>query len=190
MSEVTNLTLKPITIWVTGLSASGKTTLGQCLFDELINKNIKNVEFFDGEDVRRKLGEVYGYLSKDRDKLNFYKARLAFKSNKAGNIAIVTSVSHKLDVRQKIRNYIGNFIEVYLKCPVDVCAERDYKGHYKKAFAGKLDNFVGVEEPYEESKSVELTLDTSSATVDQCSKILLETCLDYIFDRAKEEAFE
>lgn len=184
------LILRPVTIWITGLSASGKTTLGQRLFEGLLKQDIKNVDFFDGEDVRRKLGEVYGYFSKDRDKLNFYKARLALNSNKAGNIAIVTSVSHKLDVRKKIRNYISNFMEVYLKCPANICAQRDYKGHYEKAAAGKLDNFVGVTEPYQESKDLELVLDTSAESIEQCFKALLEASLDYIFQRVKEEVFE
>ncbi len=185
-----NFIFKPVTIWITGLSASGKTTLGQSLYNGLINEGVKNVEFLDGEDVRHKLKEVYGYINRDRDALNLYKAKLALKSNKAGNIAIVTSISHKKDIRQKIRNYIGNFMEVYLKCPVDICAKRDYKGQYKRAFTGELDNFVGVTEAYEESEHVELALDTSAITVDECFQTLLETSLNFIHKKTKDAVFD
>lgn len=183
--------LKPITIWITGLSASGKTTLGQRLFDDLMGRGIHNVEFLDGEVVRDKIGKMHeGFLTKDRNTLNMYKADLALKSNKMGNIAIVTSISHTREIRAKVREHIGNFIEVYLKCSVDVCSKRDYKGHYKKAFTGKLDNFVGVTEPYEESENVEMILDTSYKSIEDCSKVLLEASLDFIYGRVGEKLFD
>lgn len=151
---------------------------------------LNNVEFLDGEDVRRKLGEVYGYTGVDRDKLNLYKMQLAATSNKAGNIAIVTSISHHRDIRNKIRAGLDNFMEVYLNCPVDVCAERDCKYQYKKAFTGELDNFIGVTEPYEESNNVELILDTAAMTIEECSNILLENPLSFIEAEIKEKAVE
>lgn len=179
------------TIWITGLAVSGKTTLGQGLFKDLLNKGIDNVEFFDGEDVRTKLNKMHGdFLTKDRDALNMYKADLALKENRAGKVVIVTSISHTRTIRRRVRQHIGKFMEVYLKCPVSVCAQRDYKGHYKKAFAGEYDNFIGVTEPYEESDKVELTLNTGYQTMQECSQILLEASLDFIYDRIREKALE
>jgi len=169
------------TIWITGLSASGKSTLGQNLFNDLLKRNINNIEFFDGEQVRNKLGNKYGYNNEDRKRLSFYNAKLAIESNNRGNIAIVAAIAHKKDIRKEIRSTIGNFMEIYLKCPAEICAKRDYKGHYKKAFAGEYQNFIGVTEPYEESDSVELILDTASMPIKKCSEILLEAVLDFIY---------
>ncbi len=181
---------KPGTIWITGLSVSGKTTLGERLFADLLKKGVSNVELFDGEKVRKKLRDKYGYLNKDRVSLSFHNAELAMESNKKGNIAIIAAIAHKKEIRKKIRDYLGNFMEVYLNCPVEVCAKRDYKGHYGKAFSGEYDNFVGVTEQYEKSDSVELILDTANQSIEECSAILLEASLGFIYERTMSEKFK
>ena len=168
------------TIWITGICASGKTTLGKRLHENLIARGIENVEFFDGEELRKKLSRTYGYSSDDRLAAINEMTKIVCESNKNGKVAIISVLSHKRQARKIARQNINNFMEVYLNCPVNVCAKRDYKGHYKKAFAGELDNFIGVTEPYEISKSPELIINTASSSIGECSKILLDQALRFL----------
>jgi len=176
-----NQNFKPGTIWIIGLSASGKTTLGNILFENLKNRGFDKVDFFDGEAVRESLGDIRGYTVEDRNALNIHKARLASQSNLKGRIAIVTGISHKRDMRQEIRNNLKHFMEVYLKCPVEVCAKRDRKGHYQKAFRGEYNNFIGVTHQYEESENAELILKTDLISIEVCSSLLLKKALEFLF---------
>ena len=173
--------LIPGTIWITGLSTSGKTTLGERLEKELLSRGIENVVLLDGEVVRERLRD-FRYASSDRKSIAFKKAELALEHNKEGKIVIVTGITHQRETRAKLREYLGRFMEVYLKCPVEVCAARDYKGQYQKAYAGELENFVGVSVPYEESDP-ELVLDTDKKSVEECSAILLRQTIDFINGR-------
>ena len=168
----------PGTIWITGLSASGKTTLGKQLHEDLKSREINEVILLDGEAVRERIGN-FGYTNEERNKVAFRIAEIALESNKNGKVVIVAGITHQRKTRAKIREYLGQYTEVYLKCPVDVCAARDYKGNYRKAFAGELDNFVGVTFPYEESDP-ELILDTQTKSAEECSKILLTHVLNFI----------
>jgi len=170
--------LTPVTIWITGLSVSGKTTLGERLERELLSLGIENVVLLDGEVIRERL-KNFKYASNDRNYIAFKKAELALEHNKEGKIVIVTGITHQREIRAKLREYLGRFMEVYLKCPVEVCAQRDYKGNYQKAYAGELENFVGVTVPYEESNP-ELVLDTDKESVEECSRILVRHALDFI----------
>jgi len=171
----------PRTIWITGLSASGKSTLGKCLKDELANLGISKVDLLDGENVRNRLSRKYGFSTEERNSLARVIAKLAIESNRKGNIAIVCAISHVKQTREEIRHKVGSdFLEVYLKCSVDMCASRDYKGHYNKAFAGEYSNFVGVTEPYQVSDHPDLIIDTATDPVDRCVEILLNTSLQFL----------
>ena len=178
--------LTPCTIWITGLCASGKTTLGQNLTDNLMAKGIRNVEFLDGETLRQRLDRVYGYSTEERNAVLMNTIRISRQHNHEGKVVIVATISHKREIRETARREIGHFMEVYLDCPVEVCAQRDYKGQYKKAFANEYENFVGVTEPYELSDDPELILDTANKTVEECSQVLLERALIFLNSRSKK----
>jgi adenylylsulfate kinase-like enzyme len=171
------------TIFITGISASGKSTLGKGLCNDLLNDGFRKVELIDGEAFRERLiasGKEYGYSTEDRNAVLRETTRFAVERNNLGYVCIVCTIAHVQTTRERIREKIGNFMEVYLDCPVEICAERDRKGQYSKAFAGLSDNFVGVTEPYQRSDDVELTLDTYRQSVEACSTILLRKTLSFL----------
>ncbi|MFC1621031.1 adenylyl-sulfate kinase [Candidatus Omnitrophota bacterium] len=175
------------TILITGISASGKTTLGKRLEKDLINSGIRNVKRIDGEDVRRQLekqGICYGYSEAERKILGPKVAHMALEENKKGFVCILCGIYHIRSTRQEMRTMINNLMEVYLNCSVDICAQRDSKGHYAKAFQGLCENFIGVTEPYQKSENVNLVLDTGKNSIDECSRILLESTMVFLKGRA------
>jgi len=162
-----------LTIWFTGLSASGKTTLSERLFSDLKMLGHNNVVLLDGEDIRDKL-KNYDFDSSSREQVGIHKAKIALNLNKKGKIVLVSGIAHKKKWRKDIRNMFKNYLEVYLRCDVNDCAERDYKGHYKKAISGEINDFIGVSEPYEESNGADLILDTGKSSIDECANLLLD----------------
>lgn len=181
------------TIFITGLSASGKSTLGAKLYDNLINNGITNVVLLDGEEVRKRLEKAnkkFGYSTEDRNAYSMELANMALKHNQDGQICIICAISHVKETRLKVRNQIGAFMEVYLSCPVEVCANRDYKGNYQKAYNGLHDNFIGVTEPYQTSDHPELVLHTGEEGIDNCSEILLQQVIEFIQPRSMKNMTE
>ncbi|MBC8373132.1 MAG: adenylyl-sulfate kinase [Phycisphaerae bacterium] len=169
----------PGTIWITGIPASGKTTLGKCLYEALLSRGISNVEWLDGEEVRKRLKDMYGFSTDDRTEVARYVIKLVREYNTEGKVVLVSTISHRIETRSWIRSEIDRFMEVYLKCSAGVCAARDYKDHYRKAFNGEYSNFPGVSEPYEESDP-ELVLDTANSSVSECSELLVARALEFI----------
>jgi len=158
--------MKGATIWFTGLSSSGKTTIANVLVKKLHANNIP-VILLDGDIVRKTLSRDLGYTKDERDK---HITRVAdvchlITSNGVLNIACVVSPTEK--IRTYARNLIKDFIEVYIKCSISVCKKRDVKGHYKKAESGEIKDFVGINIKYEEPKSPEITLDTEKETINE-----------------------
>ena len=143
------------------------------------------VELIDGEEIRPKLDRVYGYSRQERNLVVLSVAKIAREHNGEGRGVIVCSIAHVRETRQRVRHYLDRLMEVYLDCPVEVCAARDYKGHYRKAYGGSYDNFVGVTEPYEKSDHPELTLDTANRSIEDCMATLLDRTLAF-FDGRKE----
>ncbi len=172
--------LIPGTIWITGISASGKTTLGQKLTDDLIQAGFHNIEFLDGDVLRTKFDRIYGHSVEERFAVLENIVRIAKVCNDKGNIAVVSTISHKRQMRRIACKALVPFMEVYLKCSVETCAGRDYKGNYKKAFAGELDTFIGVTEPYEFSENPSLIIDTENQSISECSSILFKHALDFL----------
>jgi adenylylsulfate kinase-like enzyme len=162
------------TIWFTGLSASGKTTLSTQLLKDLRGLGLDNVVLLDGETIRDQM-KNHTFDAKSREEIGFQKIKLSSDLNEKGNIVLISGISHKSQRRKDARRLIDNYYEVYLKCDVSVCAERDYKNQYSKAFLGELDNFVGVTEQYEEHLEVDLVLNTGRDSLNECSYILLES---------------
>lgn len=157
---------KPLAVWITGLSASGKTTLGGALVRHLTASGLAAV-WLDGAEIRGRLDRSYGYSREERVLVVDKIGEMAAEVNDAGQIAVVSTISHVQSARTAVRTRLKNFFEIYLNCPPEVCATRDYKGQYRRAFDGELDNFVGVTEPYEESSKVELAIDTAALSADE-----------------------
>ncbi len=147
------------TVWFTGLSCSGKTTVSQRVAEELRKRGLK-VEILDGDVVRTNLSKGLGFSKEDRD-TNIKRIGFVCKLlSRNGVVAIGAAISPYREVRDYNRQEIGDFVEVYCKCPLEVCIERDVKGLYKKALAGEISNYTGVSDPYEEPLNPEVVLET------------------------------
>ncbi len=157
---------KGFTAWFTGLPCCGKTTVADRIADILKNKGYR-VERLEGDIVRKDLTSDLGFTKEDRDQ-NIKRVTFVAKLLTRNGIAVLaTFVSPYQERRQKTRKEIGSFIEIYTKCPVKVCMQRDVKGMYKKALAGEIKNFTGVDDPYEEPLEPELVLNTDTETIEE-----------------------
>ena len=148
------------TIWFTGLSCSGKSTLSKKVEVELRRRGLNKIEVLDGDVVRMNLSKGLGFSKEDRD-TNIKRIGFVCKLlTRNGVIAIAAAISPYRDIRDFNRKEIGDFVEVYCKCPLKVCIERDVKGLYKKALAGEIKDYTGVDDPYEEPLNPEVILET------------------------------
>jgi adenylyl-sulfate kinase len=157
---------KGFTLWFTGLSGAGKTTLARLVETELIARGHK-VEVLDGDIIRTNLSKGLGFSKEDRD-TNI--RRIGFVCNLLSRndvVAIAAAISPYREVRDELRRDIGDFVEVYVSCPIEVLAERDVKGLYKKALAGEIKNFTGVDDPYESPLHAEVVVETDTETPDE-----------------------
>ena len=161
------------TAWFTGLPCCGKTTIADIVAKILEEKGYK-VQRLDGDIVRKDLTKDLGFSKEDRDENIRRVSNLAANLTKSGLIVLATFVSPYNERRKKTREEIGNFIEIYVKCPVEVCKKRDVKGMYKKAIAGEIKNFTGVDDPYEEPDNPELIINSDKESVDQSVNKVLE----------------
>lgn len=144
------------TLWFTGLSGAGKSTISQKVADELRRRGLK-VEVLDGDVVRTHLSKGLGFSKEDRD-INIRRIGWVCEVlSRNGVAAIGAAISPYREIRDEIRGKIERFVEVYVECPIPVLAERDVKGLYKKALAGELANFTGVSDPYEPPLNPEVT---------------------------------
>ncbi len=154
---------KGFTLWFTGLSGAGKTTLARGVEAVLRERGLK-VEVLDGDIVRQNLSKGLGFSKEDRD-TNIKRIGFVCKLlTRNGVAAIGAAISPYQEVRDFIRQDIGPFVEVYVKCPLEVLIARDVKGLYEKALDGEIKNFTGISDPYEEPLSPEVTVDTSVET--------------------------
>ena len=161
---------KGFVIWFTGLSGAGKTTLSQSLAPELRRRGFK-IEVLDGDEVRTNLSKGLGFSKEDRDtniRRIGYVSRLLSRN---GVGVISAAISPYREVRDEVRQAIeaegAVFVEVYVECPIDVLAERDMKGLYKRALAGEIKEFTGVSDPYEEPLEPEVMVRTDRESVAQ-----------------------
>ena len=162
-----------VTIWFTGLPCSGKTTIADRVAEVLREKGHK-VERLDGDIVRKGLTSDLGFSKEDRDE-NIKRVTFVAKLlTRNGVKVLATFVSPYIERRRKTREEIGEFMEVYVRCPVDECMKRDVKGMYRKALAGEITGFTGVDDPYEEPPNPELILDTDKETVEESVQKVLE----------------
>jgi adenylyl-sulfate kinase len=162
-------------LWFTGLSAAGKTTVGSRVARELESRGL-TVEVLDGDVVRTHLSKGLGFSKEDRDtnilRIGWVASRLA----RAGAAVVVSAISPYEETRRAARGYVeahAPFVEIHVATPLEVCAERDPKGLYKKALAGEIEHFTGVDDPYEEPASPELRLHTESQSPAESAAVVL-----------------
>ncbi len=157
---------KGFTIWFTGLSGAGKSTLSE-IIEERLRAHGRNVEVLDGDIVRTHLSKGLGFSREDRD-TNI--KRIAFVCGlltRNGVVSISAAIAPYAEAREWARKEIGNFVEIYVKCPIEVCRQRDVKGLYKLVDEGKIKGFTGVDDPYEEPEHPELVIETDKETVEE-----------------------
>ena len=170
-----------VTIWLTGLSGAGKTTLAERLAPELERRGHR-VESLDGDVVRTHLSRGLGFTREDRDENIRRIAWVAGLGTRHGATMLVSAISPYRDGRREAREKIGHFVEVYVKCSLDRLIERDTKGLYARALAGEIENFTGVNDPYEEPVDPEIVVETDLESVEESAGKIIESleCLGYL----------
>ncbi len=157
---------KGVTIWFTGLSGAGKTTINDALTAKLRERNVK-LEVLDGDIVRTNLTKGLGFSKEDRDE---NVRRIGFVSDlltRNGVIVLVAAISPYRAIREEVRDRVGDFVEVYVSAPVEVCEERDVKGLYAKARSGEIKQFTGISDPYEPPTNPEVNCETHKETLEE-----------------------
>jgi adenylylsulfate kinase len=163
---------KAFTLWFTGLSGAGKTTISKRIADDLRARGLK-VEVLDGDVVRENLSKGLGFSKEDRDTNIRRIGWVCEVLTRNGVVAIAAAISPYRAIREENRAKIGRFVEVYCQAPIEVLTERDVKGLYKKALAGEIKNFTGVDDPYEPPFGAEVTIYSDRETVQESSAKVL-----------------
>ncbi|HEX2880533.1 MAG TPA: adenylyl-sulfate kinase [Polyangiaceae bacterium] len=164
-------------VWLTGLPCSGKSTVASALgarlrgndmgSSQIGSTGLRSIEILDGDEFRRELCQELGFSREHRDVNVRRLAYVAALLSRNGTGVIVAAVSPYRQARQEARERIGRFIEVYVHCPLSLCEERDVKGMYALARAGRIAGFTGVSDPYEPPEHAEVDIDTSVVSVPQ-----------------------
>jgi len=157
---------KGFTVWFTGLPGAGKSTLARLLEGKLRQLGLP-VEILDGDEVRKKLSKGLGFTREDREENIRRIAYVANLLTKVGGVAIVAAISPYAQSREEVRTEIENFVEVFVKCSLETCIERDPKGLYAKAQRGEISHFTGISDPYEEPKNPEIIIETDQEQPDE-----------------------
>ena len=171
---------KSCVIWFTGLSASGKSTLANALCKELHKIRVKNY-ILDGDNIRHGLSKDLGFSPEDRKENIRRIGEVAKLFVDAGLITMTAFISPFREDRYIARELLkkGEFIEVYVNCPIEECAKRDPKGIYRKAMAGEIKEFTGISSPYEEPENPEIVLRTDQMSLNEC----VDSLLDYLIKK-------
>lgn len=170
--KISNMDKRGVTLWFTGLSGAGKTTISREVAEKLRSLNY-GIEILDGDIVRQNLTKGLGFTKEDRDE-NI--RRIGFVSHlltRNGVIVLVSAISPYREIRQEVRQKIGNFVEVFVNAPLEVCESRDVKGLYKRARAGEIKRFTGIDDPYEAPLNPEVECKTDLEELEESvNKIL------------------
>ncbi len=160
-------------VWFTGLSGSGKTTLAMAIEEELHARGVRYVQRLDGDVVRQDLTRDLGFSKEDRDE-NIHRVTFVAELLSKNGVATTCSfISPYRKARATAREQCHNFIEVYTQCELETLIERDPKGLYKKALAGEITGFTGIDDPYEEPIDPEIVVHTDRETVDESTNTIL-----------------
>lgn len=156
-------------LWFTGLSGSGKSTISKNLEIELLKKNLHSYSL-DGDNVRHGLNKDLGFSAEDRTENIRRIAEVAKLMVDAGLIVNVSFISPYIKDRELAKSIVeeNEFIEVFVDCPIEECEKRDIKGLYKKARAGEIKGFTGIDDPYEKPQNPQITLETDKYSINEC----------------------
>jgi adenylylsulfate kinase len=155
-----------VTVWFTGLSGAGKTTITRALEKKLREQDYP-VEILDGDIVRENLTKGLGFSKEDRDE-NI--RRIGFVANlltRHGVIVLVSAISPYREIREEVKQRIGDFVEVFVNAPLTVCEDRDVKGLYKRARNGEIKSFTGIDDPYEPPLNPEIECRTDQENIEE-----------------------
>lgn len=155
------------TLWFTGLPCSGKSTLAEAI-EERFRQRGTRVELLDGDIIRTNLSKGLGFSREDRDTNIRRVGFVCDLLSRNGVVAIAACISPYRAVRDELRGQIANFVEIYTRCPLEVCIERDVKGMYARALRGEMKGFTGIDDPYEEPLNPDIVVDTDRRTLDEC----------------------
>lgn len=155
-----------VTVWFTGLSGAGKTTICQALEQELRTQGY-HIEVLDGDVIRENLTKGLGFSKADRDENIRRIGFVAQLLTRNGVIVLVSAISPYRAIREEVRQKVGDFVEVYVSAPLDVCEKRDVKGLYKRARAGEIKNFTGIDDPYEPPLNPEVNCRTDQEALEE-----------------------
>lgn len=165
---------KSALLWFTGLSGSGKSTIANAVEEELYKEG-RFTYLLDGDNLRFGLNGDLGFSLEDRDENIRRIGEVGKLFLDSGAITLCTFVSPTREMREKARETVGrDFIEIYVKCDIETCKSRDPKGLYKKALAGEILDFTGIDSPYEEPENPEIVLQTDKYSVEELAKKVLE----------------
>jgi adenylyl-sulfate kinase len=159
-----------MTVWFTGLPGAGKTTLARAVAGVLQSRGVDRLEILDGDVIRATLSKGLGFSRQDRETNVQRVGFLCQTLNRHDVVALAALVSPYREGRELIRKDIGRFVEVYVKCPLDVLIQRDPKGLYRKALAGEIRQFTGVSDDYEEPLHPDVVVSTDVETVEQSTR--------------------
>lgn len=168
-----------LTVWFTGLSAAGKTTICESVYRELSSRGYR-VELLDGDVIRTQLCRDLGFSKADRDENVRRIGSQAHLLTRSGTIALVAAISPYRAARDEVRERIQRFIEVHVDAPLQVCEERDPKGLYRRACSGELRGFTGIDDPYEAPLAPEIRCATDRETVSGCRDRVVSAVVRYL----------
>ena len=171
-TKIKNKLQTGFTLWFTGLSGAGKSTIAGIL-EKIIKELGLKIEILDGDVVRTHLSKGLGFSKEDRDTNIKRIGYVASLLSRNGVIVITAAISPYRDIRNEVREMHENFVEVYAKCPLEIVEKRDVKGLYKKARSGEIPQFTGVSDPYEEPVNPEITVETSKETPEESANKIL-----------------
>jgi adenylylsulfate kinase len=178
--EQRNMKHKGITVWFTGLSGAGKTTIARSCEKELQNTNLR-VEVLDGDLIRQRLCPELGFSHAERMENVRRIGFIAQLLSRNGVIVLVSAIAPHRVIRQELRQNIGDFIEVYVNAPLDICERRDVKGLYQKARSGLIENFTGIDMSYEIPLAPEVECQTDRESVEQSTNKVLQKLKEFGF---------
>jgi len=176
-----------VTVWLTGLSGAGKTTITQALAEKLRGEGY-SLEILDGDIVRENLTKGLGFSKVDRDENIRRIGFVAHLLTRNGVIVLVSAISPYREIREEVRDRIGNFIEVHVSAPLEVCEQRDVKGLYKRARAGEIKSFTGIDDPYEAPLNPDVNCQTHLETLEESVAKVMEAMQPYLQTHRRVEA--
>jgi adenylylsulfate kinase len=166
-----------VVLWFTGLSGSGKSTIAHAVEEKLLDAGVP-VEILDGDVVRENLSKGLGFSEEDRNTNIRRIAYVAHLLQRNGTFVITAAISPYKAIRDEARAMIKDFVEIYADAPLEVCEERDVKGLYKKARAGEIKGFTGIDDPYEAPTNAEVVAKTGEQSVEESAQQVIDKLIE------------